>query len=97
MANPELWGVCREVCADCPDRTSRTAKIECKHPWRAEVERRYNESGDGTVPLDTEEAVKALGATVLTDETEGVRPSFQLFDQEPARKHGFIVVRIAEN
>ena len=97
MANPEIWGVCREVCADCPNITSRTAKIECKHPWRGEVDKRAEESGDGTVPFDTPEIVHALGATVSRHEIDGVRPSFQLFDQEPARKHGFIVVRIAEN
>lgn len=97
MANPELWGVCKNVCADCPDNTTRTAKKACQHPWRAVVERRHDASDDGTVPFDTPEVVHALGATVSKHEIDGVRPSFQLFDQEPASKHGFIVVKIANN
>lgn len=95
MPSPELWGECKVVCADCPDKTDRTAKKTCQHPWRGEVERRMEESQDGSAPFDTPEVCKALGATVSSHLLgDGKRPSFQIYAVEPVDKHAYVKVII---
>lgn len=91
------WLECREVCADCPLRTERTAKTKCAHIWRHLVEMELQQSGDGTVPFDTPERSVTLGATVSRhrDET-GKRPSVQVFEEEPPTRHGYQKAKIKQ-
>lgn len=54
-------------------------------------------SGDGTVPRQTLEHVAKVGATVASDERDGVRPSVQITSAEPADRHGFQKAKVRQD
>jgi len=93
--NVEPWLECKEICADCPRATARTARLNCAHPWRHLIIDSIDPQ-TGEVPFSTPEKCHKLGARVSKHPLEdGSRPSLQLFGVEPARRHGYVVVRIA--
>lgn len=85
MSSPEVWIECKKPCADCPERTKRTAKLICQHPWRCVIDELVQKSED----LSAQELAECVsnGATVATGYLEtGSRPSLQMYAQQPAQK-----------
>lgn len=93
MSDIETWVECKKPCADCPERTARTAKLRCQHPWRLIIDTLVDNS-ENLSPEVLAECIKD-GATVSTGYLDtGLRPSLQLYSQQPASKHHFNQVKV---